>query len=141
MGEFVLRVYLEEYLDSSQASDAVQGWGGDHFSLLNGPLGERLLISMIGWDTFENAAAFMDAFQVYMGVKYQGVEGVSSEGDQSSRRWVGPDGTVFVGRIGPAILWISGESRSIVGEALDLVATALAPTSPVPTPQFGAPRP
>ena len=141
MGEFILRVFLEEYLDPTQASDAVVGWGGDKYSLLNGPLGERLLISMISWDTFQYAAEFLDAFQVFMGVKYQGVEGVSSDGDQSTRRWVTPDETVFVGRIGPAILWITGESRAVVGEALDLVASALQPASTFPTPQGGAPRP
>jgi hypothetical protein len=141
MGEFILRVVLEENLDPSQASDAVEGWGGDQFSLLNGPLGERLLISMISWDTFEYAAEFFDAFQVYMGVKYQGVEGVTSDGDQSSRQWIAPDETVFVGRIGPAILWIIGESRTVVGEALDLVASALSPDSPVPPPPFSTPRP
>ena len=135
MGEFILRVILEEYLDPTQASDAVVGWGGDQYSLLNGPLGERLLISMISWDTFEYAAEFFDAFQVFMGVKYQGVEGVTSEGDQSTRRWVAPDETVFVGQIGPAILWITGESRTAVEEALDLVATALQPTAPFPTPR------
>jgi hypothetical protein len=134
MGEFILRVFLEGYLDQTQASDAVEGWGGDQFSLLNGPLGERLLISMISWDTFQDAAEFLDAFQVFMGVKYPEVEGVSSGIDQSSRRWVAPDETVFVGRVGPAILWITGESRAVVGEALELVASALQPTSPAPTP-------
>ena len=141
MGEFILRVFLEEYLDPTQAADAGEGWGGDQFSLLNGPLGERLLISMISWDTFEDAAAFLDAFQVFMGVKYQGVDGVTSEGNQSTRRWVAPDETVFVGRIGPAILWIIGETKAAVGEALDLVADALEPTSAFPTPVFGGPRP
>jgi hypothetical protein len=141
MGEFLLRVFLEEYLDSTRAAEAVAGWGGDHYSLLNGPLGERLLISMISWDTFEYAAEFLDAFQVFMGVKYQGVEGVSTVGDQSSRRWVAPDETVFVGRIGPAILWITGESRAVVADALDLVATALAPASTFPAPSSSTPRP
>ena len=141
MGEFILRVFLEEYLDLNQASNAAMGWGGDQYSLLNGPLGERLLISMISWDTFQDAAEFLDAFQVFMGVKYQGVEGVSSDGDQSTRQWVTPDETVFVGRIGPAILWITGESRAMVGEALELVADALQPDSPVSTPQFGVPGP
>ena len=141
MGEFILRVFLEEHLDPTQAAAAVAGWGGDQYSLLNGPLGERLLISMISWDTFEYAAEFMDAFQVFMGIKFQGDEGVTSEGDQSTRRWVAPDETVFVGRIGPAILWIIGESKTVVGEALDLVATALSPTSPFPTPRGGTIRP
>ena len=89
---------------------------------------------MISWDTFQDAAEFLDAFQVFMGVKYPEVEGVSSGIDQSSRRWVAPDETVFVGRVGPAILWITGESRAVVGEALELVASALQATSPAPTP-------
>ena len=68
-------------------------------------------------------------------------EGVSSDGDQSTRTWVAPDETVFVGRIGPAILWITGESRAVVGEALELVADALEPAPAVPTRQGGTPRP
>jgi len=137
MGEFLLKAYLEEYLDSSQAADAMDGWGGDRYSLLNGPLGERLFVSMIRWDTFPNAAEFMDSYQVFMGVKYQGVDGVVSEGDQSSRRWIAPEETVFMGRIGPAILWIIGEGTAVVGEALDLLADALAADAPPPTPVGG----
>ncbi|MCH8310348.1 MAG: serine/threonine protein kinase, partial [Chloroflexi bacterium] len=97
MGEFLIRVYLEEYLDDDQAADAAAGWGGDRYSLLNGPLGERLFISMIRWDTFQDAAEFFDAYQVFMGVKYQGVEGLSTDGNQDSRRWIVPDETGFVG--------------------------------------------
>jgi hypothetical protein len=115
----------------------MDGWGGDRYSLLNGPLGERLFVSMIRWDTFPNAAEFMDSYQVFMGVKYQGVDGVVSEGDQSSRRWIAPEETVFMGRIGPAILWIIGEGTAVVGEALDLLADALAADAPPPTPVGG----
>jgi len=76
MGEFLIRVYLEEYVDDAQAADAAAGWGGDRYSLLNGPLGERLFVSMIRWDTFQDAAEFFDAYQIFMGVKYQGVDGL-----------------------------------------------------------------
>ncbi len=138
MGEFLIRAYLEEYVDDGQAEDAASGWGGDRYSLLNGPLGERLFVSMIRWDTFQDAAEFFDAYQVFMGVKYQDVEDLSTDGDQDSRRWIADDETVFVGRVGPAILWIIGENRSDVSTALDLLAEALSDTGPVPTP-FGAP--
>ena len=137
MGEFLLKAYLEEYLDSSQSGDATDGWGGDRYSLLNGPLGERLFVSMIRWDTFPDAAEFMDSYQVFMGVKYKGVDGVVSEGDQSSHLWIAPEETVFMGRIGPAILWIIGESTAVVGDALDLLVDALAADAPAPTPVGG----
>jgi hypothetical protein len=81
MGEFLIRVYLEEYIDDAQAADAAAGWGGDRYSLLNGPLGERLFVSMIRWDTFQDAAEFFDAYQIFMGVKYQGVDDLSTAGD------------------------------------------------------------
>jgi serine/threonine-protein kinase len=141
MGEFLIRVYLEEYVDDAQAADAAAGWGGDRYSLLNGPLGERLFVSMIRWDTFQDAAEFFDVYQIFMGVKYQGVDDLSTAGDQDSRQWIAPDETVFVGRIGPAILWIIGESRADVSTALDLLADALSDTSPVPTPIGGTIRP
>lgn len=141
MGEFLIRVYLEEYVDDIQAEDAAAGWGGDRYSLLNGPLGERLFVSMIRWDTFLDAAEFFDVYQVFMGIKYQGVEGFTSEGDQGSRQWNIPGETVFVGRDGATILWIIGESRADVSTALDLLVEALSPTGLAPSPFGGTTRP
>ncbi|MCH7800821.1 MAG: hypothetical protein IIC24_04660, partial [Chloroflexi bacterium] len=61
-------------------------------------------------------------------------------GDLGSRQWNIPSETVFVGRDGATILWIIGESRANVRTALDLLAQALSPTGPVPTP-FGRTTP
>ena len=39
MGEFIIRTYLEEHLDRTQAANAAAGWGGDGYSLVSGPEG------------------------------------------------------------------------------------------------------
>ncbi len=140
MGEFLVRAYLEEYLDADQAAAAAEGWGGDRYSVLNGPLGERLFVSLLRRDTFEDAAEFFDGYRIFMGVKYQGVEGVSTQGNQSSRTWKASDEAVFIGRSSATVFLIIGESTNTVGNALELVEDSLAPAAPGPTPITGAPR-
>ena len=129
MGEFLIRTYLEEHLDENQAADAAEGWGGDRYALLTGPEGQRLLISVTLWDTFQDAAEFLDAYQVFVGVKTQGAE-VTSRKIDDGRSWVRGDETIFVARSGPAVMLIIGPDEPIVGKALELLAEALTPKSP-----------
>ena len=130
MGEFVIRTYLEEYLDDIQAATAAEGWGGDRYSLLVGPEGERLLLSMIKWDDFQEAAEFMDIYKVYLGIKGQETGGETTRLDDSTLKWTSAAETIFVGRIGPVILLIIGQRDESVGQGLTLLSEALAAAGP-----------
>ena len=132
MGEFMIRSYLEEYLDDIQAEDAAAGWGGDRYSLLTGPEAERVLIWMIAWDSFDESAEFFGAYQVFVGVKFQtqGITASSSAVGQSGRKWVAPDETIFLGQLGPTVLLIIGDDEDIVSQALDHLFAALEEQAP-----------
>ena len=131
MGEFLLRVYLEEYLDEIQAADAAAGWGGDSYSLLSGPEGERVLVLMTAWDSPQDASEFSDAYQVFVGVKTQGQGAKSSTIGDTGRKWVAPDRTIFLGRAGPnLVLILIGDDEDLVERALELVVDALETSSP-----------
>jgi hypothetical protein len=59
MGESFLRAYLAQ-LSRSGFSEAAAGWGGDRFSLLEGPSGERVLVALSVWDSPEDAGQFSE---------------------------------------------------------------------------------
>ena len=59
MGEWLLRLYLEKLSDTG-FSQAAAGWGSDRFSILHGPLGEKVLALLTIWDTAEDATEFTD---------------------------------------------------------------------------------
>lgn len=65
VGEFFLRVLLEEELSFQAAFDAASGWGGDRYALFGHPKGQRALALLIQWDTSEDAAEFGQAFELY----------------------------------------------------------------------------
>ena len=59
MGESFLRAYLAQ-LSKTDFGEAAAGWGGDRFSFLEGPSGERALVIRFVWDTVEDARQFFD---------------------------------------------------------------------------------
>ena len=130
MGEFLIGAYLEEHLDSTQAADAAAGWGGDRYSLLSGPEGERLLLSLIKWDTFLDSVEFFDAYQVFAAVKTQGAGGASTRLGDDAQTWSTPEQTIFLGRDGDTTLLIIGHDQDTVGKALQLIYQSLE----IPTP-------
>ena len=130
LGEFFLRVYLEEHLDQNQADDAASGWAGDRYSLLSGPTAERMLVAQINWDTFEDSAEFFDAYKLFASIKTQGLSATSEAVGQSGRKWVTPEETIFVGQAGPTILLIIGPDETLVGQALQLLFESMEPPTP-----------
>ena len=51
MGEFMLRTYLEEFLDPDTAATAAAGWGGDRYALLTDPEAGRIFVLLTVWDS------------------------------------------------------------------------------------------
>ena len=55
--------FIKDYLAQSSKVDYIEaatGWGGDRFSLLEGPSGERTLVALFSWDTVRDASEFFD---------------------------------------------------------------------------------
>ena len=78
MGEFFLRTFLET--ETEDATRAAAGWGGDRFSLLESPEGERVLVLLIAWDTRADAAEFFDVVNTSTTVPDRGL--VALQGDR-----------------------------------------------------------
>ena len=126
MGEFLIRTYLEEHLDAIQAADAAEGWGGDRYALISGPAGERLVVSFVAWDTFQDSAEFFDAYQVFMGVKIQPfASDATSKRTDTGRMWVTPDETTILDQFGPVTLIIVAHDEPTAVRAGQLMFDAL----------------
>ena len=79
LGEFDLKLLLKVHLSESRASRAAAGWGGDRFVYFKGPGGERLLVSLVAWDSPEDAEEFFDAYSRWL--RSQDIEPVETETD------------------------------------------------------------
>ena len=125
MGEWMIRTYLEEYLDEGRAAAAAAGWGGDSYSLLSGPEGKRILVSQVGWDSLDEASEFFAAYQVFGGIRAQQLGGSSQPLDNATV-WTLPSQTVFLGQSGQTVLLIISEAPDLVQSILTLVFDDLA---------------
>ncbi len=66
LGEFYLRIYLEEYLPASWAEEAAAGWGGDRYAVYeNEAAGQDLLVLAVAWDSEAEAQEFVEAYRAY----------------------------------------------------------------------------
>lgn len=130
MGEFLIKTYLEEHLGGIQAAETAEGWGDDRYSLLSGPEGERVLVLLIEWDSFEDSREFFQAYEVFAGIKIQQDGGNSESVGQSGRKWVMPERTIFLGQIGPVIMLIIGDNEPQVEAALGHPDEALRENGP-----------
>jgi hypothetical protein len=71
LGEFMLRVYLENRLDSAEASVAAEGWGGDRCAVYrNDTTGGSVMLLHTVWDTVSDAAGFSEAYGTYATARF-----------------------------------------------------------------------
>ena len=98
MGEFFIRTYLETRTTAPAAADAAAGWGGDRFALLQGPGDVYALVSLLEWDTTQDAGEFLDAMSFS-----------NSVSDED-----------FLGLAGTRALWILSPSREVTGRIMSL---------------------
>ena len=70
LGEFMLRLVLEQYLKTGPARDAAAGWDGDSVQLYQTTKGELALWIRTVWDTEQDAVEFFDAYQSLIRLKY-----------------------------------------------------------------------
>ena len=70
LGEFMLRLILDQFLESGPARDAAAGWDGDSVQLFEGPEGELALWIRSVWDSEQDAVEFVDAYENLIRLKY-----------------------------------------------------------------------
>ena len=113
MGEFFLMSYLETDLSNQKASPAAQGWGGDRFSLLKGPLDEIVLVLSIAWDTGDDALEFFDTFLESVQVRTGAVWDIAGDGQEASIT-TRPDQRVFIELDGKGTVMIFAPDQALL---------------------------
>ena len=63
LGELFILAWLETDFSQQAASIAATGWGGDAYSLFEGPNGQGLLVLATAWDTEQDAEEFFAVVQ------------------------------------------------------------------------------
>lgn len=97
-GEWGYYLVLDEFLKDAPASKrAAAGWGGDRFSIYEGPRpGEVFLAQVTVWDTVEDAQEFYNAYLKRSQTRFGDVSTRSPEGFSVTNQrseWKGPSGS------------------------------------------------
>jgi hypothetical protein len=119
IGEFMLRVYLQDQLGVDEAANAAAGWGGDLGVVYynEGAYGLVMVLRSV-WDTPAEAEEFLDAYITYAARRYghpanETVAGLSC--------WYGDDTL--------CVTWGSGEVTVVLGPDRSTVDTVLGAVS------------
>jgi len=101
LGEFMLGLVLDEFLEESPAREAASGWDGDSVQLYQAPNGELALLVRSVWDTERDAAEFFDAYEKLIRLKYSQAEALGDPDEASPRRrWGTETDTLILERTG-----------------------------------------
>ena len=110
-GEWGFYLILDQFLKSpAESHRAAAGWGGDRYSIYEGPKGEVLYISLSTWDTENDAREFFDAYVKRTHVRYaSAVPNEPAPNTESlSRTFRTSQGKVTIERRGPRVLVLEG---------------------------------
>ena len=112
LGEFFLVAYLEAFVSERSAAAAGAGWGGDGYILFEDTNGENLLVSLITWDSADDAEEFFDVFLDFTQERTDGSWEVS--GDDSSRGMSLPGQSIRLSLEGRDTILIIGPDDQVV---------------------------
>lgn len=118
LGEFFLRVLLDDELGDSSAARGADGWGGDRAAAYRSANGAELLAWNLRWDSVAEGDEFFDAFGRWLEAR-SGRAGLADGGPVIS--WAGDDRAYWVQR-SPAATWIVAGTEA---DDVDRVAAAL----------------
>ena len=118
-GEFLLLAYLESSVLPESASLASTGWGGDAYSLLEGPDDQVVLAMLFTWDSESHAQEFFDVFVEFMDNRSDS-EWAMVEDEPTNLLMTLPDQSVFINIQGADTLVIFAPDAF----AVDAVRTA-----------------
>lgn len=105
LGEWDIQIMLEE-LETGNASDAAQGWGGTEYAIYQAD-DEALATLATAWDTDEDRAEFLDSLQ-------GALDGMDQEGDLAF------DGERYL-----EIIENDGQVTLVTGTSAEVVTTAV----------------
>jgi hypothetical protein len=112
-GEWGFYLILDQFLRSpAESHRAAAGWGGDRYSIYEGPKGEVLYISLSSWDTENDAREFFDAYVRRTQTRYASAVSIEpapkAESEVLSRTFRTSQGNVLIERRGMRVLVLEG---------------------------------
>lgn len=112
LGEFVLRLYLEVFLEAGEAFDAAEGWGGDRYAYLKSEDGKGMLVLHTAWDTARDADEFFEAYISFAERKAgPGRNLLVNEADRM--HWTADDVSIYLGRNAYEVLVLIGPAEEV----------------------------
>ena len=113
LGEHFLLAWLETDFSPEAAFIAAEGWGGDAYSLFEGPDGEGILVLATVWDTEQDAEEFFVTVRQHAEAR-SGVGWEDSAIAPEAATLSLPDRAVYVERNGARILQIYAPTADLV---------------------------
>lgn len=110
LGEFTLRLYLEQYIDHRPAIMAAEGWDGDRYAVFyNQATGGIVLVMRIAWDSAEEATEFVESYVALGEARFD----MLLDGWTTAACWSGAD-SICVYQAAAETLIIRAPEREIV---------------------------
>jgi hypothetical protein len=105
LGELNIRIYLETFVDTAEATTAAEGWDGDRYVYLKNTDGEKLLVLHSVWDSISDAAEFFNAYIAFVEEKSQGTWSLALD-DEGKRWWQAEAVSLYLSQEGSEALLI-----------------------------------
>lgn len=103
-GEFMLREYLSQQLNSMQVDTAAMGWGGDRFAVYTNEANGALALALrLVWDTDQDATEFAALYPNYPAALFSTPSQLQGNGGEC---WPGPDDLICLFQTGRETLII-----------------------------------
>jgi len=114
LGEFVLSVHLDEFLDDpARAAHAAAGWDGDRIAVWQDTEGRSLVLWQTVWDNNADAIEFEDAYRAVISTRFEGA--VATDGAW----WETPSIAIAMLREDDRVWVVWGPDRAAAEVALD----------------------
>jgi hypothetical protein len=120
-GEFFIRLYLENYLEGSEALRAAEGWGGDRCSAYyNESTEQTVVVWRLAWDTVSDSNEFFDTYGDYGDARFG-----FPAGDITDEGWICWEGrdALCASKNGDRVTLVIGPNRGLVDRVLVTVAS------------------
>lgn len=112
IGELNIRIYLETFVDTSEATKAAEGWDGDRYLFLKDTEGRKLFVLHSVWDSAADAREFFDAYTTFVDKKSGGTWGLFLE-EKGTMWWKTEGLSVYLSQRGSEVLLIVAPDESI----------------------------
>jgi hypothetical protein len=122
-GEWGFYLILDQFLRSpAESHRAAAGWGGDRYSIYEGPKGEVLFVCLSVWDTENDAHEFFEAYVRRTQMRYASAVPIEpaprTESENLSRTFHTSQGNVLIELRGARVLVIEGVPPNVGSQSL-----------------------